>query len=249
MCTIIKHLEIRPATRAAYDELAQFHYRGACPAVYTAIYAMYDMRHSHVAQPSSAVGIIVYTMPAMELAVRNSVLVDLFKDCRNRKHRLQIINQNIRCISRVIIEPRYRGLGLAAQLVRQTMPLQNVPIIEAVAAMGRINPFFEKAGMHPYPVLIPRHVNRMLKALKTVGIDERLFIHPTKVQRKMDALCGQLKFWLEHEIQKFLQAYGNRRHMPPSQARTRFVLSKLSSQPVYYLWCKGDPCGRPIPVV
>ena len=36
MCTITNHLEMRPAKRAAYDQLAHFHYRGHCPAVYTA---------------------------------------------------------------------------------------------------------------------------------------------------------------------------------------------------------------------
>ena len=243
MCTLTKHLEIRPAKRDAYDELAQFHYRSNCPALYTALYAMYNVGGC------SPVGVIVYTMPAMELAVRNSVLVNLFAGCRNRKQRLQIINENIRCISRVIIEPRYRGLGLASRLVKETMPLQNVPIIEALAVMGRVNPFFEKAGMKAYPAKMPRHCQRLLEALKAVGIEERLFIQPAIVQEKLDAMCGQFKFWLEHEIQRFLQAYGKRRTMPPGLERTRFILSKLSSEPIYYIWCRGDPCGQPKLVV
>jgi hypothetical protein len=47
----------------------------------------------------------------------------------------------------VIIEPRFRSLGQAVRLVKETMPLMNVPFIEALAVMGRVNPFFEKAGM------------------------------------------------------------------------------------------------------
>jgi hypothetical protein len=38
-------------------------------------------------------------------------------------------------------------VGLAAELIRRTMPLCNVRIVETVAAMASHNPFFEKAGM------------------------------------------------------------------------------------------------------
>jgi hypothetical protein len=242
MCTITKHLEIRPANRTAYDELAQFHYRAACPAVYTAIYAMYDIWHGRVAQPPSAVsspvGVIVYTMPSIGLEMRNIATGSIFDNCSSRSERMKMINKNIRCISRVIIEPRYRGLGLAARLVRETMPLMNVPIIEAIAAMGRVNPFFEKVGMKPYPAKVSRQCQRLRAAFAQVGIKEHLFIRPVEVQKKLDAMCGQLRFWIEHHISRFMQAYGKRRNMPPGLQRTRFILSKLTAEPVYYIWFK-----------
>jgi hypothetical protein len=176
MCTVIKHLEIRPAKRIAYDELACFHYRGQCPAVYAAIYGMYDrgkatatLRLGRATQP---VGVIVYTMPAMGLEVRNIAIGEMFECCQNRKERLKMINENIRCISRVIIDPRYRGLGLAARLVRETMPLMNVPVIEAMAVMGQVNPFFEKAGMKACPAKLSRQCERMRDAMYTVGITD-----------------------------------------------------------------------------
>jgi GNAT superfamily N-acetyltransferase len=245
MCTLIKNLEIRPATRAAYDALAQFHYRAACPAVCAAIYAIYNVgsmagrERSDRGHDDIPIGVIVYTMPAMELQIRNTVIADMFKTCHNRSQRIKMINENIRCISRVIIDPRYRGLGLASRLVRETMPLMYVPIIEAIAAMGRVNPFFEKAGMTAYPAKMPRHCQKLLETLKLCGIDEHLFIQPAKVQKKLDALCGRLKFWLEHEIQRFLQAYGKRRTMLPGLDRTRFILSKLTTPPIYYIWFKN----------
>jgi hypothetical protein len=248
MCTVTKHLEIRPATRVEYDALAHFHYRAACPAVYTAIYAMYNVQFptTYHSQPNPPpypipttqfpVGVIVYTMPAMELEARNAAIGSMFANCRNRKERMKRINENIRCISRVIIDPRYRGLGLAARLVRETMPLMNVAIIEAIAVMGQINPFFEKAGMTAYPAKLSRQCEKMRDALHTVGITNYHFLRPVEVQAKLDALDGRLKFWLEHQILRFLSAYGKRRNMPPGIDRTRFILSKLTAQPVYYLW-------------
>lgn len=241
MCTVTKHLEIHPATRAEYAALAHFHYRSSCPAVYTAIYAMYDFSFSplktqNLELETNPVGVIVYTMPAIELAARNSAIGELFANCKNRKARMKMINENIRCISRVIIDPRYRGLGLAARLVRETMPLMQVPIVEALAAMGRFNPFFEKAGMKAYPAKISRQCQKMRNVLNTVGIRDYEFLRPAQVQAKLDSLDGRLKFWLEHQTQRFLNAYGKRRYMPDGIERTRFILSKLIAEPVYYLW-------------
>lgn len=239
-CTITNHLEIRPAKRAAYDALAQFHYRGSCPAVYAAIYAIYDTSGWHGLRRSrgrgDAVGVIVYTMPARELETRNIAINSMLDDCRNRKERMKMINENIRCISRVIIDPRYRGLGLAARLVRETMPLMNVPIIEAMAVMGQVNPFFEKAGMTAFPAKLSRQCEKMRDALHTVGIAGYQFLRPVEVQAKLDAMDGRLKFWLEHQTLRFLNAYGKRRNMPPGIDRTRFILSKLTAEPIYYLW-------------
>jgi hypothetical protein len=264
MCTITKHLEIRPAKRAAYDQLAHFHYRGHCPAVYTAIYAMYAPWHGHLAhvipaeagiqsslnkQPVSSnqqqglpIGVIVYTMPARGLEARNIAIGKMFDDCRNRTERMKMINKNIRCISRVIIDPRYRSLGLAARLVRETMPLMQAPIIEALAAMGQFNPFFEKAGMTAYPAKLSHQCEKMRHALNTVGIKDYQFLRPVEVQAKLDALDGRLKFWLEHQTQRFLNAYGKRRNMPDGIERTRFILSKLTTQPVYYIWVNRLAC-------
>jgi hypothetical protein len=235
MCSVIKELKIVKAGREAYEELGQFHYRGSCPAVYAAIYAM----HNTGGHGDVPVGVIVYTMPARELAARNAVIGELVADCKNRKERIQTINANIRCISRVIIDPRYRGLGLAARLVRETMPLMNVPIIEAVAAMGQCNPFFEKAGMTAYPAKLSCQCEKMRDAMNTVGIKEHQFLRPREVQAKLDMLDGRLKFWLEHQTLRFLNAYGKRRTMPFGIERTRFILSKLSARQMYYIWLRA----------
>ena len=82
-------------------------------------------------------GVIVYTMPAAGVEQRRVAVGDIFTGL-DRRTQLSVINKNIRCISRVIIEPRFRGLSLAAELVRQTIARVNVPIIEALSVMGTI---------------------------------------------------------------------------------------------------------------
>jgi len=153
-----------------------------------------------------------------------------------RRMQLQLVNKNIRCISRVIIEPRFRGLGLAARLVRETMPQMNVPIIEALAVMSLVNPFFEKAGMTAYTAPTPARCMQLAEALSMVGIEQKDLINAKKVQRKLDALSGEQAEFIEQQIRRFLQSYGRSRDMPASLARTRYILSKLTYRPVYYIW-------------
>jgi hypothetical protein len=49
-------------------------------------------------------------------------------------------------LSRVVLRPTYRGAGIAAAFVRQACETCPVPWIETLTAMGRVNPFFERAG-------------------------------------------------------------------------------------------------------
>jgi ABC-type ATPase with predicted acetyltransferase domain len=62
-------------------------------------------------------------------------------------HKAQLINEEIARISRVIIHPKFRGVGLGEFLVKETLSKVDAKVIEVLAVMARYNPFFEKAGM------------------------------------------------------------------------------------------------------
>lgn len=49
-------------------------------------------------------------------------------------------------LARVVLHPTYRGAGIAAAFVRRACETCPVPWIETLAAMGQVNPFFERAG-------------------------------------------------------------------------------------------------------
>ena len=137
-CSVTKKLRIVRGSLEDYKELSHYHYRDSRLTVYAALFAL---RFA-----DETIGVIVYTMPSPGLELRNIATGNLFTGFDRAPH-LALVNKNIRCIARLIIEPRFRGLGLASWLVRETMPQMYVPIIEALAVMGLVNPFFEKAGM------------------------------------------------------------------------------------------------------
>jgi len=153
-CSIINKLEIAEGGRQDYEQLSMYHYRDTNLGPYAAIYILKPTGRLALSLNKKAVGVIVYTMPPTALELRNIALSDLLGGL-DKRTRLSVINKNIRTISRVIIEPRFRNLGLATTLVKETIGLLDVPIIEAMAVMGLVNPFFEKAGMTAYKAPLP----------------------------------------------------------------------------------------------
>jgi GNAT superfamily N-acetyltransferase len=237
-CTVATNLRIVPGTRADYEPLARFHYRCSLPAACARIFVLKGTFRD--AARLSVVGVIVYSMPALGCELRNVALGGLLAGL-SRRTRAAVINAGIRTISRVVIEPRFRGIGLAARLVRETMPEMNVPFVEALAVMGRVNPFFEKAGMSPCSAPPSRKHARMIETLAAAGIAGIDLIDPRRTHAKLDALAAadsRHARLIARHITGFLQCYGKRRLMPHGLERTRFLLTKLTPRPIYYLWKK-----------
>lgn len=228
-CSVAKKMEIVRGGIEDYKELARYHYRGGATGPYCAIFRM------RLAGERGAAGVIVYTLPTEGLELRNVALGGVFSGL-GRRERLALINKHIRCISRVIIEPRFRGLGLGSRLVRETMGRIGVAVIEAPAVMGHINPFFEKAGMTAYRGGVPARSAQMREAFSAVGIEEKDMLDAKEVDRKIERLGGVEKDFIELQMQCFLAGYGKRRLMEASIARTRLILNKLTLRPVYYVW-------------
>ena len=234
-CSIIKKLRIVPGSINDYNQLAHYHYRDSRLGPFVAIFAVRPVEAFRNSSSINSIGVIVYTMPSPGLELRNIATANLFSGF-DRATRLALINKNIRCIGRVIIEPRFRGLGLASRLVRETMPKMNTPIIEAMAVMGLVNPFFEKAGMTAYSAQIPARCVQLSEAFSMVGVEKEHLIDPKQVQRKIEELPSIAAEFIGLQIREFLQSYGKRRYMSPGLERTEYVLSKLTDRPVYYIW-------------
>jgi ABC-type ATPase with predicted acetyltransferase domain len=61
--------------------------------------------------------------------------------------KLRFVNAHVRTISRVIVHPQFRALGIASRLVRRICEDCTTRYVEAIATMGEVHPFFEKGGM------------------------------------------------------------------------------------------------------
>jgi GNAT superfamily N-acetyltransferase len=85
------------------------------------------------------VGAVVYGSPPITATGRRQAL---------GKHLpIKEVNRDIARISRVVVHPKYRTIGLGAKIVAETLPLAGKPYVETIAVMAKYNPFFERAGM------------------------------------------------------------------------------------------------------
>lgn len=151
---------LTPCSPAAYGKLAHFHYLSGPPGPSVKAYGLYVPSLWRLSDEPQLIGIIVYSLPPLNSRARARVTNGRYPTTGDPRGRAARLNRDFRTISRVIIHPQFRGLGLAAALVRETLPRAGTPYVEAFAAMGRVHPFFEKAGMTRYIPPVPTQVRR-----------------------------------------------------------------------------------------
>jgi GNAT superfamily N-acetyltransferase len=100
--------------------------------------------------PDSAarvVAVAVLSYPTLASTNRDVALPRLRTLTAQR--RIAFLNAHVRTISRVVVHPQFRGVGLASRLARHVCAHAATRYVEAFARMGRVHPFFEKGGMRP----------------------------------------------------------------------------------------------------
>jgi GNAT superfamily N-acetyltransferase len=146
-------MSVAVGTLADWPQFARWHYRSHHVG---SVRFVTVLRHGE-----RPVGICVFSTPPLSLAARNR-----FFGRSGTWTRLTIgsLNRQLATISRVVLHPTYRGAGLAAAFVRQSCRICPYPWIEALAQMGRINPFFEKAGFTPIESSTNRRVRPAVRS-------------------------------------------------------------------------------------
>jgi len=143
-CSIFEKVRIEKGSREDYEKLKRFHYRSKNEKELESLRMRDCFR---LLYGDSLIGVIVYSVSYLNLKPRNMVFGDRYVYTPGDLYKARLINEEIARISRVIIHPKFRGIGLGEFLVKETLPMVNVKVVEVLAVMARYNPFFEKAGM------------------------------------------------------------------------------------------------------
>jgi len=251
-------LRWRAGSLADYAALAEFHYLRGRPAAATRVLVIEDAaptvaeRFRGEPDPPRVVAVLVESLPALSCRLRDVALAGRYAGWSDRRAAARLLNREVRCLSRVVVHPQWRGLGLAVALVREALATMTTPYTEALAAMGRVHPFFRKAGMREYRRWpLPRD-QRLRDALAQVGVepwelasrrrmaarlglrrdgDDAIAAGRTPVETlsvdRRDLLLRELGRWA-----------GRRRPLEAQLARAR---DHLLCEPVYYLKARSEP--------
>ncbi len=128
-------LQLTDGAARDWAYFARWHYRGRRLAFVKRVVLLW-----HGAEP---VGICVFAAPAASLALRTRFFG--LTDPRTPVA-LAALNERLWLLQRVVLHPTYRGAGIASAFVRRACELCPVDWIETLTAMGKANPFFERAG-------------------------------------------------------------------------------------------------------
>ena len=143
-CSLLGAMHLEEASFEDYEKLKRFHYRSTNEKEKNRL----RMRNCYkLVYGNNLIGVIVYSNSYLNLKPRNMIFGERYLFTPGDLHRARLINDEIARISRVIIHPKFRGIGLGEFLVKQTLPLANAKVVEVLAVMARYNPFFERAGM------------------------------------------------------------------------------------------------------
>ncbi|MFK7883570.1 MAG: hypothetical protein AB8F26_05225 [Phycisphaerales bacterium] len=223
-------IRIEPGTMTDYHELSSFHYLGGRPATIACI--LRAMRITSFGEILA--GVLVVSSPTLNGGWRKLAWPGRYESVSKREN-AERINHELRCISRVIVEPRSRGIGVASSLVRSYLADPLTPSTEAVAAMGGVSPFFRAAGMIEYRLPRAVHDSRLLDALIHAGVGVHSLIESHVHESAF--IARELSRWAKHARIRIEDPN-------PIPHLARHAVCRLLSRPRAYAHTRGGNDGR-----
>ena len=148
-------------------------------------------------------GVIVYCYPPVTSFGGRLVLP---------KMSMKELNEKLSVISRVVVHPKYRTIGLGSKPVHDTLSSAGTEYVEMSPVMAKYNPFAEKAGMKRIlEQRPPKEAVNIVRVLEGLGFSIQLLGSSTYVVSRLQTLT-------EKDVLRIREAFAKYRH-------TRFMKS------------------------
>jgi GNAT superfamily N-acetyltransferase len=212
-----------------YAALAPLHYRAGPPATLDLVLVARDTRADQLA------GALIVSRPTLNGAWRDVAWPGRFTSGRPKANAL-CLNAELRCISRVVVDPRYRSLGIARAMVRAYLDRPLTPCTEAVAAMGAACPFFAAAGMHEIETPPAERDKRLLGVLSSAGMEPWRLAMPRAAWARVER--GERREDVERALRVWANASrASRKALDgPIEALFAKACAGVASRRVAYVW-------------
>ena len=246
---LIDELGIERGASGDYQQLASFHYKSGRPGAVTAVYRIVHRAPTVVGRfvgrsdETTIVGVLIRSLPSLGCQLRDRATSDRYRGM-GVLAAAAMVNREFRTISRVVIRPQWRGIGLAVRLVRHALDDPETAYTEALAAMGRVHPFFERAGMVRYDRPPRPEYARLLDAFDRLDISPGSLASVRLVLAALGASRTEDRRWLESELRRWHRAaFRTTKERLAAMSLPELLTAardRLLSQPVYYLYHHGS---------
>lgn len=215
----LRPVVIRAGRRRDYLALARFHYRAGPPATVVRVRVAWV--------DGERAGVLVVSMPTLNGWWRREAWPGRYHGVPKTLIACRL-NAELRTLSRVVIDPRFRGLGLSTLLVRRYLARPLTVRTEAVAAMGRFFPFFARAGMVEHRSEGSREDVRLRRRLARARLDPAWLVdeHRARVLLRRHGWLGDL-----------VRTWARRRRLPEDLGTTGLAAhlgQRLAAPPIAY---------------
>jgi GNAT superfamily N-acetyltransferase len=234
LCSVCENVLVEKGSVEDYEKLKRFHYKGRADKGSGGFNVRDCFR---LLFGDVLIGVIVFCSSYLNLKPRNMVFGERYVYTSSDLHKAHLINEEIARISRVVIHPKFRGIGLGELLVKETLPKVDAKVVEVLAVMARYNPFFERAGLLrvDYGRDEKAIVKRIRGFLEGRGFDFKL--------ARSKAYCRGFFGELDDEARKVLTEY-LKEFVEQPFVKVKTVTPELlgrvfSSEGVYLYWVNG----------
>lgn len=200
-------IRITQGAPSHYRSLAHHHYRAGPPATIV---------HTLIAHPADApcsddpIAILTISMPPLNAPWRAAAFNNRF-NTPDKSINAARINNELRTISRIIVHPRYRALGVARALAAHYLRNPLTPHTECIAALGTASNFLEDAGMKRHTINPSRARARLAQLLTDAGVEPWRLATPHAALQRTIRHTGRAT--LERELQRWANdSRATRRH-------------------------------------
>lgn len=168
---VLQELRYERGTIADWHALAPLHYAAGDPAT---THSYHVLRHPNSRHPAA---VCVLSYPDLHSAARNLATEDAYRIGGSRQQAMRL-NREVLKLSRIVVAPEFRTLGLTGVLIEKIVPQVNCRYLECTTAMGRYSPFLTKLGFREVPQTAHPTEAALAEFVEVNQIDERTLIDP-----------------------------------------------------------------------
>ena len=251
-CTVLEELTYRQGTMADWRPLKPLHYLAGDPAT---IHSVHVMEHPDLSAPAA---VALFSWPELNSAVRALITGKAYA-MPNKQHAAARVNREIVKLSRIVVTPELRGLGIAQRLVYKAIEAIMPRWVECSTTMGPYTSFLSSIGFRELPANPSDPEARLIDYLTSLDVQPRDATSGALLSDWIDALSVRQRRHARRLVWRFFHHFvlNRRTHAKPPKNVPNptctgwtnamdLAATRVFGRPVYYLMGPIDPMtGQP----
>ncbi|MCL7965754.1 MAG: hypothetical protein M8857_01460 [marine benthic group bacterium] len=238
---LFEELEYSRGDTLDWKRLKHLHYAAGDPATYHSVHVL---RHPAISTPAA---VAVFSYPDLHSSARNLATDDGYR-INGSGPRARRLNRDILRLSRIVVAPELRSVGLARLLLGKAIPTLGVAWVEATASMARYTKFLEAAGFRHVPQGSSAMEAELLDWAAQVGLPPQMalsveqfrgWVDDLSVRKRREGLRAIWLYYFHYVLHR--RTRGRRPRRIPDQSDPRWTeafdlaVRRIHDRPDYYV--------------